>query len=475
MSTPSCKIALIVVVLSSIISLLCTLLILLRPLLHHHFSLCRQSNVNPSKSGGVKSSNGSQAWKENRMGPSPQPSQISHRSIDAMLAWAYSDVGNSTADKRSIQHTIHFLHAALDHGSQLLFLAVIVMQLIRLQGQEYWNVLNHRGVLFTCAFVLSLRLLVPLATILYTIVSGLKQQHRHSTGILAAMLTLPSLVSALILAAFVLVASAFGRPSSACILLLSVVGLCLCLYTFISIRLVIIQRGSNFPSGSSISTKSRHSKTKWNGNDQKEDSAYVQTSMSTEGTKASSTNPYETRTNNVINKEEQFSSTKQVAGSRLTSVYSDIRITPPPAFNDTQDVSSLWLDQSRDVTHTYDPNFNDDVLLTPPPSAGHFSPDVDGDLCSPGKPLDRGSPFLRISPSAREMMVSISCPVELPSFPLDLHCVLLGLAGVWLVSVRTTVESGLSALLLIFLASFTDLVHSIVGCPCYTKSLNRDV
>jgi uncharacterized membrane protein YuzA (DUF378 family) len=424
------KVALVVTVLSSLFSLLCTALTIIRPLLQAHLRRRSTSKISHSRSGN-KHSNDPYPWQTNRMASSPQPSQLTRPSGDTFLAWACSTSKDRSEDgPPSSARLSTMIQAALDHLSQLVFLAVIVSTLLRSGNEEPLDLLCHRGALVACAFTLSLRLLLPLSTTIYTAAVGSRQT--QSSGTLVTAVSLPALILALLVASFTLVASIFGSQAAACIFLLSITGICLALNTFVSLRLVVIQRRP--PSSLSSSTSRQQIKGKQAVlGDIKE--GYLASTMSTAGTKASSANPYDSRCKSTLLQEEDKPAIEEQCNV-LESQYS-----AATAANDSTEISSLWLKQSvplrssGEAQHSYhDGNINDEILLTPPPSASFQSPASS----PPDNSIDRGGGRLRISPSAREIMVQLSTPLDFyqPIITIDLHSVLIGIAGVWLTSVR---------------------------------------
>jgi uncharacterized membrane protein YuzA (DUF378 family) len=311
------------------------------------------------------------------------------------------------------------IQAALDHLGQLIFLAFVVSALLRSRYEEPLDLLNQRGALFACSFVLSLRLLLPMAATLYTAAMGSRELLLNSTHFI--ILTLPAFVLALLVGVFSLVASIFGSRSAVCIILLSVAGLCLALNTFIALRLVGIQRRT----ASGQSSAKQHNKGKEANKD-----GYLVSTMSTAGTKASSANPYD----QVKEKEQD----KPVREEKEHGDVIESEHSAATAANES--ISSLWLNQqmSNDVHHTYHQgSIDDEVLLTPPPNASFRSLDGEAPLSPPEIGLDRGGGRLRISPSAREMMVTLTTPMDFyePAVSFDLNLILVGLAGMWLISV----------------------------------------
>lgn len=271
---------------------------------------------------------------------------------------------------------------AADHFSQQVFLAVVTISLLRASSNEAGGLdfFLDKGLTFACALVLSLRVFFPLAATLSETTSHLKQCKRTAVLLVYAF---PVIIMASVTATVALVASAFNRQSTACIVLLVLLGLSVALNSFVTLRLLVIQRRPRFP------VEPARSKTKRHDPEQQSIVHYVPPTVSSAGTKASSVNPYDVALQSKLQ--------ESVAA---------------------QDPSSTGLLHTHTITRS-SPSYDRGEYATDQPRT---CKDGSGGIPETGS-------LLRVYPSARQIMEPLSSPSS------DLHLILLGLAGVWLVSV----------------------------------------
>ena len=366
-------VAIAVTTVSSLVSLLCTAAALFWPLFLQ-FSLRWQSQGTNNRGG---------HWQTRAMMASPTPSELTQTSgDDALLRWPSASTAAGSTMSKPV-NVLNTAQLAADHFSQQVFLAVVTVSLLRASSNEAGGLdfFLDKGLTFACALVLSLRVFFPLAATLSATTSHLKQCKRTAVLLVYAF---PAIIMATVTATVALIASAFNRQSTACIVLLVLLGLSVALNTFITLRLLVIQRKPR------SSVEQARSKTKRADPEQQSMICYVPPTVSTAGTKASSVNPYDVA---IRSKLQEPVAAQDPPSTVLLHTH-------------TIPMSSPSCDRGEDVTDQPRTSKNGSEVL---PGAGAL---------------------LRVYPSAGQIMEPLS------SLSPGLHPILFGLAGVWLVSVR---------------------------------------